>query len=77
MYCGTGCQPGYGRCDPAVAAPPDPLPPRGTGAAGETCGPIVNRVCAPGLCCSGCRFSPPLTRYVSTDGFVAVLTWFV
>lgn len=55
-YCGTGCQPGYGACDqrPVPAAPPAP---HGTASAAENCGPIVNKKCGGGLCCSGCKYS--------------------
>ncbi|KAG0644141.1 hypothetical protein HOY80DRAFT_1013659 [Tuber brumale] len=54
-YCGAGCQPGFGVCDqrPVPAAPP---PPQGTADAEENCGPIVNKRCRAGLCCSGSNF---------------------
>jgi hypothetical protein len=56
LYCGDGCQAGFGKCDseqkpaePAVAAGPE-------SGDGEVCGPIVNRKCKSGLCCSGSNF---------------------
>lgn len=55
IYCGTGCQKGYGKCD-SEAKPPQPSGNPGTAQAGETCGPIVNKKCASGLCCSGSNF---------------------
>ncbi|OAL50083.1 hypothetical protein IQ07DRAFT_587761 [Pyrenochaeta sp. DS3sAY3a] len=56
IYCGDGCQAGFGKCD-NMAAPPEPAQqPQGEAGAGETCGPIVNRKCGGGLCCSGSNF---------------------
>ncbi|KAF2749026.1 carbohydrate-binding module family 18 protein [Sporormia fimetaria CBS 119925] len=55
QYCGTGCQAGFGKCN-TMAIPPPPAGAPGTAGAGETCGPIVNRRCAAGLCCSGSNF---------------------
>lgn len=56
LYCGTGCQAGYGKCD-SEKAPAEPSVPRGADAGeGETCGPIVNKKCKTGLCCSGSNF---------------------
>ncbi|KAH8624368.1 hypothetical protein IG631_21107 [Alternaria alternata] len=55
LYCGDGCQAGYGKCD-NQKAPAEPTAPKGTSGAGETCGPIVNKKCAAGLCCSGSNF---------------------
>jgi len=55
IYCGTGCQKGYGKCD-TEAKPPVPTTAPGTAGAGEPCGPIVNKKCASGLCCSGSNF---------------------
>ncbi|KAF2465920.1 uncharacterized protein BDR25DRAFT_328330 [Lindgomyces ingoldianus] len=55
IYCGTGCQAGYGKCD-TEAKPPVPTAAPGTSQSGETCGPIVNKKCAAGLCCSGSNF---------------------
>lgn len=55
LYCGTGCQPGFGKCD-EEPKPPMPSGSPGVAQAGETCGPIVNRRCAEGLCCSGSNF---------------------
>ncbi|USP80916.1 carbohydrate-binding module family 18 protein [Curvularia clavata] len=55
LYCGTGCQAGFGKCD-NQKAPAEPSAPKGTAQAGETCGPIVNKKCAEGLCCSGSNF---------------------
>ncbi|OCL05725.1 carbohydrate-binding module family 18 protein [Glonium stellatum] len=55
IYCGAGCQAGYGKCD-KESAPADPTAAAGVARDGETCGPIVNRRCAAGLCCSGSNF---------------------
>lgn len=55
IYCGTGCQAGYGKCD-TEDKPPVPTQAPGTSGSGETCGPIVNKKCAAGLCCSGSNF---------------------
>ncbi|KAF2847774.1 carbohydrate-binding module family 18 protein [Plenodomus tracheiphilus IPT5] len=55
IYCGTGCQAGFGKCD-QEAKPPVPAQAPGISNDGETCGPIVNKKCAAGLCCSGSNF---------------------
>ncbi|ORY18814.1 hypothetical protein BCR34DRAFT_553552 [Clohesyomyces aquaticus] len=55
LYCGTGCQAGFGKCD-TEAKPPAPAGTPGIAQGGETCGPIVNKKCASGLCCSGSNF---------------------
>jgi hypothetical protein len=55
IYCGIGCQSEYGKCD-VMLAPPWPTKVSGSALEGETCGPIVNRKCAEGLCCSGSNF---------------------
>ncbi|KAH7116874.1 chitin binding protein 6 [Dendryphion nanum] len=55
IYCGAGCQGGFGKCN-TMAKPPQPAGNPGTAGAGETCGPIVNKKCATGLCCSGSNF---------------------
>jgi hypothetical protein len=55
LYCGDGCQPGFGKCD-NEAAPPDPTTAPGIAPEGEPCGPIVNMRCAEGLCCSGSNY---------------------
>jgi len=54
-YCGTGCQPGYGSCDPQRPVPPPPSTPP-TVSNDDTCGPIVNKRCPSGQCCSGSNF---------------------
>lgn len=56
LYCGSGCQPGYGDCNSNRPKPADPTGQPGVAQNGETCGPIVNKKCAPGLCCSGSNF---------------------
>lgn len=57
IYCGDGCQAGYGKCGVAgVSKPPNPTGTPGVAREGETCGPIVNRKCGNGLCCSGSNF---------------------
>ncbi|KAF8471767.1 hypothetical protein BDZ91DRAFT_652838 [Kalaharituber pfeilii] len=53
-YCGGGCQPGYGACD-ARPPPPRPTTPP-TISTDSTCGPIVNKRCPSGQCCSGSNF---------------------
>lgn len=71
-YCGTGCQSGAGRCDPDTLKPSLPSgPPQGTplAAKGETCGPIVKKPCAAGLCCSGSNFCG------DTEDFCGVANW--
>ncbi|KAF2655782.1 carbohydrate-binding module family 18 protein [Lophiostoma macrostomum CBS 122681] len=55
LYCGTGCQAGYGKCN-TMAKPAEPTSGAGTAQNGEACGPIVNKKCASGLCCSGSNF---------------------
>ncbi|KAJ4319651.1 hypothetical protein N0V94_003794 [Neodidymelliopsis sp. IMI 364377] len=56
LYCGDGCQAGFGKCD-NQKAPAEPTVARGADAGtGETCGPIVNKKCKSGLCCSGSNF---------------------
>ncbi|GME42838.1 hypothetical protein GTA08_BOTSDO10154 [Neofusicoccum parvum] len=57
-YCGAGCQAGFGKCGvDGVSKPARPTGAPGPDARdGETCGPIVNRRCAAGLCCSGSNF---------------------
>ena len=63
LYCGDGCQEGFGECVSNRAKPPNPAGTPGTAQNGETCGPIVNKRCATGLCCSGsnfCGYAPPI-----------------
>lgn len=55
QYCGAGCQPGYGLCDPSRPVPPNPTTPP-TISTDSTCGPIVNKRCPTGQCCSGSNF---------------------
>ena len=55
LYCGAGCQQGYGKCD-TEKTPPLPTASPGISQNGQTCGPIVNKKCASGLCCSGSNF---------------------
>ncbi|KAF2130745.1 carbohydrate-binding module family 18 protein [Dothidotthia symphoricarpi CBS 119687] len=55
LYCGDGCQAGYGKCN-TMAKPPVPSATPGTAGAGENCGPIVNKKCGSGLCCSGSNY---------------------
>lgn len=56
IYCGAGCQAGFGKCN-TMAKPPQPtFPAPGIAQAGQDCGPIVNKKCAAGLCCSGSNF---------------------
>lgn len=55
QYCGAGCQSGYGSCDPARRAPPNPSTPPTVSTDG-TCGPIVNKKCPGTQCCSGSNF---------------------
>jgi len=54
-YCGAGCQPGFGVCDQRSVPPPPPAP-HGTSGPEQNCGPIVNKKCGDGLCCSGSNF---------------------
>ncbi|KAG7005332.1 hypothetical protein G7Y79_00020g048600 [Physcia stellaris] len=56
LYCGAGCQAGFGDCSTNRKKPADPTTPPKTAKAGDTCGPIVNAKCATGLCCSGSNF---------------------
>ncbi|KAH7392738.1 hypothetical protein BKA66DRAFT_510278 [Pyrenochaeta sp. MPI-SDFR-AT-0127] len=55
IYCGDGCQAGFGKCD-SMSAPAEPTAAKGESGEGETCGPIVNKKCKSGLCCSGSNF---------------------
>lgn len=55
LYCGDGCQAGFGKCD-NQAKPKVPTAAPGTAGDGEDCGPIVNKKCGNGLCCSGSNF---------------------
>ncbi|KAF2873211.1 hypothetical protein BDV95DRAFT_569118 [Massariosphaeria phaeospora] len=55
IYCGTGCQAGFGKCD-TQAKPAVPTAAPGTAGMGDTCGPIVNKKCGNNLCCSGSNF---------------------
>ncbi|KAH4336653.1 hypothetical protein HBH98_225200 [Parastagonospora nodorum] len=55
LYCGDGCQAGFGKCD-KQNKPAEPAAQRGVSGEGETCGPIVNKECGNGLCCSGSNF---------------------
>ncbi|KAF2135075.1 carbohydrate-binding module family 18 protein, partial [Aplosporella prunicola CBS 121167] len=56
LYCGSGCQGGFGKCGANMSKPSKPTGQHGTSQEGETCGPIVNKKCADGLCCSGSNF---------------------
>ncbi|MCJ1466389.1 hypothetical protein MMC07_005008 [Pseudocyphellaria aurata] len=56
LYCGTGCQPGYGDCKTNAKPPAAPSGPAKIAKTGQTCGPIVNAKCDTGLCCSGSNF---------------------
>ncbi|KAL8746273.1 MAG: hypothetical protein Q9184_007770 [Pyrenodesmia sp. 2 TL-2023] len=56
IYCGTGCQAGYGDCSLTQKPPTSPVTAPKIANAGDTCGPIVNAKCAAGLCCSGSNF---------------------
>lgn len=55
LYCGDGCQSGYGKCN-SMSAPPEPTATPGVAQMGDTCGPIVNMKCDIGLCCSGSNY---------------------
>lgn len=68
LYCGTGCQKGYGKCD-TMAKPPQPTSGAGVAQAGQDCGPIVNKKCATGLCCSGSNFCG------TTSDFCGAANW--
>ncbi|KAL8711158.1 MAG: hypothetical protein Q9220_004303 [cf. Caloplaca sp. 1 TL-2023] len=56
LYCGTGCQAGFGDCS-LTKKPPgmSSATPKIVGN-GDTCGPIPNAKCGPNLCCSGSNF---------------------
>ncbi|OJD34379.1 carbohydrate-binding module family 18 protein [Diplodia corticola] len=73
LYCGDGCQAGYGRCGVAgvskPAAPSTTAPREPDAGEGETCGPIVDRKCAGSLCCSGSNFCG------SGDDFCGAANW--
>ena len=56
LYCGSGCQAGYGDCSTDRTPPPSPTGVASIASNGETCGPIVNKVCGDGLCCSGSNY---------------------
>ncbi|KAL8627467.1 hypothetical protein Q9189_006844 [Teloschistes chrysophthalmus] len=56
LYCGTGCQSGFGDCSLTKKPPTSAATPPKIAKNGETCGPIVNAKCAAGLCCSGSNF---------------------
>ncbi|KAF2639344.1 hypothetical protein P280DRAFT_470712 [Massarina eburnea CBS 473.64] len=68
LYCGTGCQSGYGKCD-TEEKPPLPTDTPGTANTGDACGPIVNKKCSDGLCCSGSNFCG------ATDDFCGAANW--
>ncbi|KAL0264840.1 hypothetical protein SLS55_000793 [Diplodia seriata] len=71
LYCGDGCQAGYGGCGvDGVSEPAKPSAAPGPDAGeGETCGPIPNRKCGGGLCCSGSNFCG------SGDDFCGAANW--
>ncbi|KAL1635912.1 hypothetical protein SLS58_010080 [Diplodia intermedia] len=71
IYCGDGCQAGYGACGvDGVSKPARPSAAPGPDAGeGETCGPIPNRRCGGGLCCSGSNFCG------SGDDFCGAANW--
>ncbi|KAL9053213.1 MAG: hypothetical protein Q9206_004020 [Seirophora lacunosa] len=56
IYCGAGCQGGFGECAFNKQPPASPATPAKTVGNGDTCGPIVNAKCGAGLCCSGSNF---------------------
>lgn len=56
LYCGTGCQAGYGDCSLTKTPPTSPVAAPKIVGDGDTCGPIVNAKCGSGLCCSGSNF---------------------
>ncbi|TGZ76167.1 hypothetical protein EX30DRAFT_375746 [Ascodesmis nigricans] len=72
-YCGPGCQPGAGKCDPSTPLPSSLLrgPPPGAPEAGqgEQCGPIVGRKCGRGLCCSGSNFCGSTAPFCGTSNW--------
>jgi hypothetical protein len=49
--------------------PKTPVQQPGTAEEGETCGPIMNRTCGVGLCCSGSNFCG------RGDGFCGAGNW--
>jgi hypothetical protein len=51
-----------------MAPPPPPMPPHGSSPAGKECGPIVNKKCAAGLCCSGSNFCGTGKDYCKQGG---------
>ncbi|KAH7398968.1 hypothetical protein DE146DRAFT_745579 [Phaeosphaeria sp. MPI-PUGE-AT-0046c] len=55
IYCGDGCQAGFGKCN-NMAKPTEPEEDKGVSGEAETCGPLVNKMCGNGLCCSGSNF---------------------
>ncbi|RPA80041.1 hypothetical protein BJ508DRAFT_327708 [Ascobolus immersus RN42] len=56
-YCGQGCNPLYGKCDVSKPKPKKPTKkPIWNQWEGGECGPIVNKHCAEGECCSGSNF---------------------
>ena len=56
LYCGAGCQPGYGDCSTDRTPPPLPTAAPTLSRNGETCEPIFDAKCADGLCCSGSNY---------------------
>ncbi|KAA8895249.1 hypothetical protein FN846DRAFT_785289 [Sphaerosporella brunnea] len=70
LYCGTGCQAGYSQdCNSKkTPPPPPPPPPAGTSPQGGECGPIVNKKCASGNCCSGSNFCGTGPAYCKKGG---------
>ena len=72
LYCGSGCQAGYGKCD-TEAKPPNPSGAPGIASSGQTCGPIVNKRCADGLCCSGSNFCGTTKDFCGAANWVCPL----
>ncbi|KAH8717030.1 hypothetical protein GQ44DRAFT_751819 [Phaeosphaeriaceae sp. PMI808] len=68
LYCGDGCQAGFGKCD-SQNLREEPTEAAGESSVGETCGPIVNKKCGNGLCCSGSNFCG------SGDDFCGAANW--
>ncbi|KAK3215306.1 hypothetical protein GRF29_19g2816847 [Pseudopithomyces chartarum] len=68
IYCGVGCQAGYGKCD-EEEKPPVPTGTPGVSGEGETCGPIVNKRCGDGLCCSGSNFCGTGVDFCGADNW--------
>ncbi|KAF2017310.1 carbohydrate-binding module family 18 protein [Aaosphaeria arxii CBS 175.79] len=68
MYCGTGCQAGFGKCNSQPKPTQSPSN-AGTAQSGETCGPIVNKRCASGLCCSGSNFCGTGPEFCGSDNW--------